>query len=66
MVYVVLFAILFFGMIIGFFAWMWWNEKHRKHDRYDVTPTSEDRCAGPRSDPLHYRLHRISASGEGG
>ena len=33
MVYVVLFAILFFGLIIGFFAWMWWNEKHRKHDR---------------------------------
>ena len=33
MVYVVLFAILFFGMIIGFFGWMWWNEKHRKHDR---------------------------------
>jgi len=32
-VYVVLFAILFFGMIIGFFGWMWWNEKHRKHDR---------------------------------
>ena len=32
-VYVVLFLILFFGMIIGFFGWMWWNEKHRKHDR---------------------------------
>jgi uncharacterized membrane protein YdcZ (DUF606 family) len=32
-VYVVLFAILFFGMIIGFFGWLWWNEKHRRHDR---------------------------------
>jgi len=32
-VYVVLFAILFFGMIIGFFGWMWWNEKHREDDR---------------------------------
>ena len=33
MVYVVLFALLFFGMIIGFFLWMWRNEKHRGNDR---------------------------------
>ena len=33
MLYVVLFGILFFGMIIGFFGWIWWNEKHRENDR---------------------------------
>ena len=30
MVYVVLFAVIFFGMIIGFFVYLWWNEKHGK------------------------------------
>ncbi len=30
MVYVVVFAILFFGMIVGFFVYLWWNEKHKK------------------------------------
>jgi ABC-type uncharacterized transport system permease subunit len=29
MVYVVLFGILFFGMIAGFFVYLWWQEKHR-------------------------------------
>lgn len=28
-VYVVIFAILFFGMIGGFFVYLWWNEKHK-------------------------------------
>ena len=31
--YVVLFVVLFLGMIIGFFGWIWWNEKHRRPDR---------------------------------
>ena len=32
-IYVVLFGILFIGMIVGFFGWMWWNEKHRNNGR---------------------------------
>ncbi len=30
MVYVVVFALIFFGMIAGFFVFLWWNEKHKK------------------------------------
>ena len=33
MVYVVLFLVLFFGMIGGFFAYIWWNEKNKKLGR---------------------------------
>ncbi len=43
-VYVVLFVVLFFGMIIGFFGWLWWNEKHRsmigRHTRKWEVPGS--------------------------
>lgn len=27
MVYVVLFGLLFFGMIVGFFVYLWWRER---------------------------------------
>ena len=29
MVYVVLFGVVFVGMIAGFFIYLWWNEKHK-------------------------------------
>jgi hypothetical protein len=29
-VYVVVFAVIFVGMIAGFFIYLWWNEKHKK------------------------------------
>jgi hypothetical protein len=29
-VYVIIFGILFVGMIVGFFVYMWWNESHKK------------------------------------
>ena len=32
MIYVVLFLVLFFGMIVGFFIYMWWLDKHKKPD----------------------------------
>ena len=28
--FVALFLVLFFGMIIGFFVYLWWNDKNRK------------------------------------
>jgi hypothetical protein len=28
--YVVAFVLIFFGMIGGFFVYLWWNEKHKK------------------------------------
>ena len=28
--YVALFLVLFFGMIVGFFAYLWWIEKNKK------------------------------------
>ena len=31
--YVVLFCLLFFGMIVGFFAYLWWNEKNKKQGK---------------------------------
>jgi len=31
--YVALFLLLFFGMIVGFFAYLWWNEKRKTHQR---------------------------------
>lgn len=30
MVYVVLFGVIFVGMIAGFFIYLWWNEKQKK------------------------------------
>jgi len=32
MVYVVIFGVLFFGMIAGFFIYLWWGESHKKPD----------------------------------
>jgi hypothetical protein len=29
-VWVALFGILFMGMIVGFFVYLWWKERHRK------------------------------------
>jgi len=29
-VYVVLFGIVFVGMIVGFFVYLWWNESHKQ------------------------------------
>jgi len=29
MVYVILFIVLFFGMIAGFFVYLWWQERNR-------------------------------------
>lgn len=29
-VYVIVFGIVFVGMIVGFFAYLWWNESRRK------------------------------------
>jgi len=31
LVYVVIFGVLFFGMIIGFFVYLWWLEKKKKN-----------------------------------
>lgn len=30
MIYVVLFALLFVGLIVGFFVWMWWANRSKK------------------------------------
>lgn len=30
MVWVIVFGVLFTGMIAGFFAYLWWQEQHRK------------------------------------
>lgn len=30
LVYVAIFGIIFVGMIVGFFVYLWWNEKHKK------------------------------------
>lgn len=30
MVYVAIFGIIFIGMIVGFFVYLWWNEKDEK------------------------------------
>ena len=30
MVYVVIFGVLFIGMIVGFFIWMWWADRNKK------------------------------------
>ena len=30
MIWVVLFLVVFFGMIVGFLAYMWWADKQRK------------------------------------
>lgn len=32
-VYVVLFVILFLGLIIGFFGYLWWNDKRKTRDQ---------------------------------
>ena len=29
-VYVIVFGVVFVGMIVGFFAYLWWNETRRK------------------------------------
>lgn len=29
MVWVILFGVLFMGMIVGFFVYLWWKERHR-------------------------------------
>jgi len=31
-IYVVIFGVLFFGLIILFFVWMWWDSKKKKPD----------------------------------
>ena len=31
-IYVVIFGVLFFGLIIMFFVWMWWDSKKKKPD----------------------------------
>ncbi len=33
MVYVVIFGIIFIGMIVGFFAYLWWSDKDKKPDQ---------------------------------
>jgi len=32
MVWVVVFGVIFVGMIVGFLAYMWWNERKKKDD----------------------------------
>lgn len=32
MVWVVVFGVIFIGMIVGFLAYMWWNERNKKGD----------------------------------
>jgi hypothetical protein len=32
MIYVVLFGVLFVGLIVGFIVWMWWANKSKKPD----------------------------------
>jgi hypothetical protein len=32
-VFVAIFAVLFVGMIAGFFVYLWWLEKHKKQDQ---------------------------------
>lgn len=40
MVYVVLFVLLFLGVIVGFFGFIWWNEKRKARDqRAEPGPT---------------------------
>lgn len=40
MVYVVLFIVLFLGLIIGFFGYLFWNEKRKTRDqRAEPGPT---------------------------
>ena len=29
---IIIFAVLFFGLIFGYFGYMWWSEKHKKKD----------------------------------
>lgn len=40
MVYVVLFVLVFLGVIVGFFGFVWWNEKRKtRNQRAEPGPT---------------------------